>query len=31
MNILDELADYARYRVSEAEKKIPEEEMRNAA
>ena len=31
MNILDELADYARYRVSEAEKKIPEEEMRDAA
>lgn len=31
MNILDELADYARYRVSEAEKKIPEEEMRDEA
>ncbi len=31
MNILDELADYACYRVSEAEKKIPEEEMRDAA
>lgn len=31
MNILDELADYARYRVSEAEKKMPEEEMRDAA
>ena len=31
MNILDELADYARYRVSEAEKKIPEEERRDAA
>lgn len=31
MNILDQLADYARYRVNEAEQNIPEEEMRDAA
>jgi len=31
MNILDQLADYARYRVAEAEKKIPETEMRRQA
>lgn len=31
MNILDQLADYARYRVTEAEKKVPETEMRAQA
>ncbi len=31
MNILDQLADYARYRVNEAKQNIPEEEMRDAA
>lgn len=31
MNILDELADYARFRVSESEKKVPLTEMRRMA